>query len=170
MLPQVSKIDPLPSLAVSRRAHEWTELPHQAQSLLQTTELGGMALLPKEWLQFYVTRKQDNRIFLIRFNLESESDEAASTETLLDYSQYTARPGPLVVDDQDRVYLAIDDGLLIVHDKAIVGRLELPLEGSPIVSMTLGSDRFLYLATARSLYRMRLRVGPMKVPDNLVIT
>jgi hypothetical protein len=187
-LSRVSRIPPLLSLAESREAHAWTSLnttsasgssttPHQPpQLILQQSKIGGVALVPQEWLKLYVTMEVAvGKVVLATLSLDKEDDDQeAQSKILLDYSQYSSQAGSVVVDEKGRLYLAVDQGILIVEGPPtsaakIVGHITMPNVTDPIVSMTLGEDRFLYLATAESLYRMRMRHKPMAMPINLVI-
>lgn len=176
-LPRVSRITPLLSLAESREAHAWTSLnattSSQPQLILEQPHIGGVALVPQEWLKLYVTM-EIGKVVLATLSLEKDDDQEPQSEILLDYSAYASQPGPVVVDDEGRLYLAVDHGILVVEapltgSAKIVGHVSMPNISDPFVSMTLGEDRFLYLATAKSLYRLKMRNKPMKMPINLVI-
>lgn len=92
------------------------------------------------------------------------------SEIIMDYSQYTTHPGPISVDNKGHLYLATDTGILIVQASGqLLGRIFLPFASEErIVSLTLGGDRFLYIATASRLYRMQVRNKPYTVSDSQV--
>jgi hypothetical protein len=172
-LPQVTKIPPLVSLAQSRQAHSWTSTNHSMHLMLQQTKIGGMALVPKEWLKLYVTMTASSRVVLATLALGDDDDEdkpRQQSQILLDYTDYASQPGPIVVDNKDRLYLAVDQGILVVETpNRVLGRVTLNNLTDPIVSMTLGEDRFLYIATKDALYRLKTKNGPMEFPKGLVV-
>lgn len=211
-LPQIHKIPGLESLSASRKAHAWDHLNYTSsshhsgittgaistldattndgmpQKLLQSSQLGGMVLVPKNWLQLYVTMKQGDSVVVVTLSLEEEDDEAESydddevvaeqttkagtkserqSSIYLDYSQHASKPGPIEVDEKGNLYLVVDDGILMLSPGGgILGKISIP--GLSIVDMTLGEDRFLYLATETKLYRLRLRTKNLSVPTDLV--
>eukprot|EP00934_Nitzschia_sp_Nitz4_P003933 Nitzschia sp. Nitz4//scaffold75_size92586//90060//91319//NITZ4_004873-RA/size92586-processed-gene-0.51-mRNA-1//-1//CDS//3329557759//3923//frame0 len=97
----------------------------------------------------------------------------AQSEIALDYSKYTTRPGPVTVDDKGNFYLATDTGLLLFEPThGIVGHLTLPTitqNEQQIVSMTIGEDKFLYVATQSGVFRIQIRNGPYKVPEKAIL-
>jgi len=164
------------------------------QRILEQSRIGGVISVPNEWTEIYVTMSMgDNYTAVLGIlpldvgeensNDEEEDDDITTTTTtttttnpqqqsrlLIDYSQYASVPGPIVVDDTGRLYLAIDGGFLVVEPpNKIKGHIRLPDISDPIVSLTLGEDRFLYIATKWALYRMKTRVKPLVIPTNLVI-
>jgi hypothetical protein len=156
-----------------------------------TTKLGGMALEPNQWLRIYVTMQQDNgAVVLLRLSLDTDDDEDEddddddddddeeaqegnnnnnkSSTIVLDYSKYASAPGAIEVDEQGNLYLVIDDGILMVSSTgSIVGKLTVPTS-TPLVDLTLGGDKFLYMTTSTQLLRMCVRNGPLKFPTNLI--
>ena len=172
-LPQVTKIPPLLSLAQSRQAHSWTSTNHTIHLMLQQTKIGGVALVPKEWLKLYVTMTASSRVVLATLALGDNDDEdepRQQSQILFDYTDYASQPGPIIVDNKGRLYLAVDNGILVVETpNKVLGRVTMTNVTDPIVSMTLGEDRFLYIATKDALYRLKTRNGPMEFPKNLVV-
>lgn len=199
-LPQATHIPGLKSLAASREAHAWDSINTTAppQMLLRASHLGGMALIPNEWLQLYVTMQQENGpVVVVSLSLESEDDDdgggddddddyddddyddqeeeirekkpkVRQSKIVLDYSNYASQPGAIEVDDKGNLYLIVDDGVLFVSSAAsVVAKVSVP--GASFVDLTLGEDKFLYISTDVSLYRMRVRNGPVKIPTNLVL-
>lgn len=206
-LPQIHKIPGLESLSISRKAHAWDHLMYNAthtrgitigstssgtpkddegmpQKLLQSSHLGGMALVPKNWLQLYVTMKQGDSVVVVTLALEDEEEDSDDDDDVvttkeskskserqssiyLDYSQYASKPGPIEIDENGNLYVVVDHGILIVSSTgAILGTIA--TDGLSIVDMTLGEDRFLYLATETKLYRLRLRNKNLSVPTDIV--
>jgi hypothetical protein len=177
-LPQAATGTPaLGSLAVSRRAHSWerintTQLP---QILLHSTHLGGIALEPNQWLRMYVTMKQNNLVVVVRLSLEEEGDEEGhsgqqprQSTILLDYTAYTSEPRAIEVDEKGNLYLVVDDGILLAASSGeILGKVT--ISDGPIVDLTLGEDKFLYMATSTKLMRMRVRHGQLAIPTNLLL-
>jgi ligand-binding sensor domain-containing protein len=86
----------------------------------------------------------------------------------LDYTRYAGEPGPIEVDEKGNMYLAVDNGILLVSSSgSILGKISIP--DISIVDMTLGEDRFLYVATESKLFRLRLQNKPLKVPTDLIL-
>ena len=176
-LPQVSTIPPLASLAESRDAHSWSSLPPASnhtvipQLVLEQSRIGGVTLVPNEWLELYVTMSIGEKQTAVLGILSlGDDDTPRQSRILMDYSQYARVPGPVTVDEAGRLYLAVDSGLLVVHPpNKIVGIIRMPSITDPIMSLTMGEDRFLYIATKIALYRMKTRVKPLEMPTNLVI-
>jgi hypothetical protein len=86
----------------------------------------------------------------------------------LDYTRYAGEPGPNEVDEKGNMYLAVDNGILLVSSSgSILGKISIP--DISIVDMTMGEDRFLYVAIERKLFRLRLQNKPLKVPTDLIL-
>jgi hypothetical protein len=191
-LPQVHKLPGLESLAVSRKAHAWKQLNNNTalpQKVLQSTGLGGMAFVPNNWLQLYVTMRQGDSIVVVTLSLDDDDDEEEEDDNddavqviesipkatmerqsaiYLDYTRYAGEPGPIEVDEKGNMYLAVDHGILLVSSSgSILGKISIP--DISIVDLTLGEDRFLYVATESKLFRLRLQNKPLKVPTDLII-
>jgi hypothetical protein len=189
-LPQVHKLPGLESLAVSRRAHAWKKLNNGTvlpQRLLQSTQLGGMAFVPNNWLQLYVTMRQGDSIVVVTLSLDDDEeeeddddDDVQGIESVLkatmerqsaihlDYTRYAGEAGPNEVDEKGNMYLAVDNGILLVSSSgSILGKISIP--DISIVDMTMGEDRFLYVAIERKLFRLRLQNKPLKVPMDLIL-
>ena len=181
-LPQATHIPGLESLGASRKAHSWTNVDSATTSLptklLQASQLGGMSLQPNEWLQLYVTMKQQEggRIVVVRLSLEDDDDDGddeTSTKVrqstiFLDYTQYTSAPGSITVDEKGNLYLVVHDGVLLVSSSgSVLGKM--PISGESLVDLTIGEDKFLYMSTDTKLFRTRIRNGPLKIPTDLAI-
>jgi hypothetical protein len=175
--PHVNTIPALESLAESRKAHSWSSLPSGSnhtivpQLVLEQSRIGGVTLVPNEWLEIYVTMSiGEKKTAVLGILSLGDDDTPRQSRILMDYSQYTKAPGPVTVDEAGRLYLAVDSGLLVVQppDK-VLGTISMPNITDPILSLTIGDDRFLYIATKGALYRMKTRVKPLEIPTNLVI-
>jgi hypothetical protein len=126
-------------------------------------------MVPKEWLELYVTMTVNDKTMLAILSLGDE-DTPRQSRLLMDYSQYTSGPGPVLVDEAGRLYLAVDHGILVVQPpNKVLGRVSTPNITDPILSLTMGEDRFLYIATSEALYRMKTRAKALEMPTNLVI-
>jgi hypothetical protein len=196
-LPQAHKIPGLESLGVSRKAHSWKELPAETfsapQKLLQSRRLGGVALVPNNWMKVYVTMRQGDSVTVVVLSIEDDEEEDEDNDDdkvapeenekvegsqktnkrqsaiFFDYSQYAKEPGPIEIDEKGNMYLAIDGGILFLSSSGhVTGRLSIP--GISIVDLTLGDDRFLYISTATKLFRLRVRNKLLQMPTDLVIT
>mmetsp|Transcript_21286 Transcript_21286/g.52450 ORF Transcript_21286/g.52450 Transcript_21286/m.52450 type:complete len:437 (+) Transcript_21286:225-1535(+) len=98
---------------------------------------------------------------------KATSKSERQSSIYLDYSQHASKPGPIEVDEKGNLYLAVDDAILMVSPTAgILGKISIP--GLSIVDMTLGEDRFLYLATETKLYRLRLRNKNLSIPTDMI--
>ena len=115
--------------------------------------------------------------------------EATSTvepTVIVDYTIHADQPGPIAIDKNGNFYLGTDGGVMIVVDTTrsakksskrknegntkhfeIVGIVRTP---KTPVSLTLGEDGFLYIATETSLLRIRAQHGPVQIPTNLVLS
>jgi hypothetical protein len=97
-------------------------------------------------------------------------------QAILDLTQAvgSTQPGPLAVSDKGHLFLAVPQGIAIVStgeshgsgSAVVLGILPMP---APPTSLTLGEDKFLYAFTHYSLFRIRVQVGPVMVPTNLVV-
>jgi len=84
--------------------------------------------------------------------------------------------GPLVVSEKGHIFVAVPKGVAILSVSSgngseaptatLLGYLPTP---EPPTSLTLGEDKFLYAFSSDSLYRIRINVGPVAVPTNLVV-
>jgi len=183
-LNQAVHVPPLDSAMTSRMAHKWntTHHEHAIDVLYKETDLGSMALDSKgEGL--YVTVKRNGSVLLVHLSLllEDDDDEEEDTNvnTRMGLLQHTAKvafnlseaditesPQAMTVDESGNVFLAVPTGVLVLKDgKDVVGMLAAP---TPITSMTLGEDKYLYLTTSTALLRIRVRNGPPKLRTDLV--
>jgi hypothetical protein len=181
----------LSSLQESRQAHSWDRVKEESQLLPEILlddyeSIVGLALgavttdlTLVTTVSLYVTAKKGEDIILLRMDLAEADDDAeeqgvrqqGETETIMNLSGQIPsikEPGPIAIDRENRIYLGCSDGVLIIDlaTRIILGKLETPF--SP-VSLTLGEDGFLYIATSTSLLRIRIRHGHMQAPTNVVV-
>jgi hypothetical protein len=119
---QVHKLPGLESLAISRKAHAWKQLNNNTalpQKLLQSTRLGGMAFVPNNWLQLYVTMRQGYSVVVVTLSLDDDAEEDDNDDGVqeviesipkatmerqsaihIDYTRYAGEPGPIGVDEK----------------------------------------------------------------------
>lgn len=168
---------PLESLADSRQAHSWEQINTNElapQLLLQSPSLGGIALEPNQWLRLYVTMRQNESTVLVRLSLEDEEDEDENgsqprqSTIVLDYSAHTSEPRAVEVDEKGNIFLVVEDGILFVDGASGKILAKLKIDDS-VVDMTLGDDKFLYMATSNALLRVRVKNGPVSFPTDLLL-
>lgn len=159
-------------------------------------QIGGMAIDPS-WLNMYVTVKnQQGQVLLLQVPIvvDDEDDDVQKAPTssgrsgghggvmddraitVMDMTQALgiSEPGPLVVSEKGHIFAAVPQGIAILStnnnkssNKAqILGVLSTP---EPPTSLTLGGDKFLYAFSDDSMFRIRIREGPVSVPTNLVV-
>jgi hypothetical protein len=170
--------------------HHQQKLPH---SFFQSKKIGGM-VVDVTGQRLYVTTKQGTKTVVVSLSLfveDYDAEESVSInlhpqngETInrelkqkrhsalvLDYSDYARTPGAIEIDNNGNLYLVIDDGILIVakslSEKVTISFLFAPLER--VVDLTLGSDKFLYIATETTLARLRVPNKPLEVPTDFLI-
>jgi hypothetical protein len=175
-------VPPLDSAMTSRMAHKWndTHHDHPIDLFYKESELGSMTLDSKgEGLFVSVKQQDDGSVLLVHLSLLEDDDDDDDDEEEEGNWQPTIKmafnlteagvvepPQAMEVDDHGNVFLAVSDGVLILkHGHEIIGRLDTP---TPITSLTLGEDKYLYIATSFQLLRIRVRNGPPKHPTNLV--
>jgi len=106
---------------------------------------------------------------------ENTSNQNGS-KVVFDYTAYASKPGAITIDKVGNIYLAVDQGILILQAGSSnngstetytpIGILALPVIP---VSLTIGDDRFLYIGTSDSLLRIQIRQTPLSIPTNLII-
>lgn len=214
ILPRVADIPPLPSLAVSREAHAWTQvlngkglkvkdgstkripLPKTFFEPKDGGRLGGMVLsLSGERL--LVTTQQGSSVLVVSLPLLDDLDQADEEDDdddkdgkeddpsrkilsrqstiLLDYSEHAtiAGAGAIETDEKGNLYLAIDDGVLVLsEDRLVLAKISIDSSvnsKAQIVDLTIGSDKFLYVSTESTLSRLRVDSGPLEIKKELLI-
>jgi len=186
-LPKATDIPPLPSLAVSRQAHSWTHIQNNTESnnsrlphvLFHSPAMGGMAVDPFSFGQrILVTTKdpQTGAVMVVSLPVIDDQDDDdpdhENSRLILDYTQHATAPGAMEVDNHGTLYLAVDGGVLIAapktHSKTassssstwqIMAKIVIQTN-ERIVDLTVGSDRFLYIAMERKLARVRVQGSP----------
>jgi hypothetical protein len=184
---QAVHVPPLESAMTSRVAHKWNEThhDHSIDVLYRETNLGSMALDSKGEGLYVSVKRSDDNVLLVYLPLLEDDDDDDEKETsqvsdtrmgllydaaivkfnLTDADVHEA-PQAMAVDESGNVFLAISSGLLVLNEEMeILGKLDTP---TPITSLTLGDDKFLYITTSTQLLRIRVRQGPPKLPTNLV--
>ena len=102
---------------------------------------------------------------------ERTSRELQSRQSTLvfDYTAYANAPGPIEVDNNGNIYLAVENGILVVSkSKSLVAKIAFSTD-EKIVDLTLGSDKFLYIAMESKLARIRVPNSPLEVQKELLI-
>ena len=178
-LPKASDVPALPSLSVSRKAHAWnrnnsTGLP---QVFFQSTTMGGMVLDPSGQRIYVTTMDPDSSSVIVvslpllddledlgtgndsKDTIEEQEERTLSSsrsKIVFDYSAYAKTPGAIEIDNNGNLYLATENGILVVSEsKTFVADIAFSV-GEKIVDLTLGSDRFLYIAMESKLARIRV--------------
>ena len=91
------------------------------------------------------------------------------SKLVFDYSSHAKVPGAIEVDNNGNLYLAVENGILVVSkSKAFVAKIAFSAD-EKIVDLTLGSDKFLYIAMESKLARIRVPNYPLEVKKDLLI-
>ena len=167
-LNQAVHVPPLESAMASRIAHKWNEThhDHSIDVLYRETNLGSMALDSKGEGLYVSVKRSDDSVLLVYLPLledddddddEKEPSQVSDTQMGLLYDAAIVKfnltdagihepPQAMAVDESGNVFLAISSGLLVLNDgMEILGKLDTP---TPITSLTLGEDKFLYITTS----------------------
>jgi hypothetical protein len=184
-LGQAVHVPPLPSLAESRRAHNWTSVSHKHPidvicSQHNVKSIGGMTL-DASWTGFYFTAKQDDDIILFHCSLsrddehdnlvepDEERQPKSATKIVLNLTHHLSenQAGAVAVDGAGNIFLGVATGVALVQaDRGeIIGTLEV---GARPRSLTVGEDGFLYIAMKAQLLRIPIKTRALKIPTNLV--
>lgn len=178
-LQQAAHVPPLESSMTSRVAHKWnsTRHEHPINVLYKETDVGAISLDAKGEGLFVTVKSDDGSVLLVQLSLlEDEDDEedvsADAGDTVRIVFNLTAEanlvepPRAMTVDETGHVFLTIPTGVLIVEEgRNVLGKLATP---TPITSLTLGEDKYLYVTTPTQLLRISVRHGPPKYPTKLV--
>ena len=195
---QAVHVESLESLAESRKAHAWKGTQHgfPIDVLFQNgvQQIGGMAVDPS-WLNMFVTVKdQEGRVLLLQLPIVIEDDDEDEDEEKVVESSSSAtggimdkrahimidmtkemglsEPGPLAVSEKGNIFVSIPEGVAVISTSSktprFLGILPTP-QGTPTTSLTIGEDKFLYTFSDDSMFRARIKEGPVKVPTNLVV-
>lgn len=163
-------VAPLPSLGVSRTAHDWESMTPSNRTvpvevLSQSSKMGGAAL---DWtLDAVVTvvQLEDGGVVLRRVRLSNDEDDEPilldeqpkwEEFRLSDHIPGATFPGSVAITTKGKVFVAVEKGVAVVDPsrKLVLGLLEMELTPT---SLTIGEDGYLYIATTSSLYRIAIR-------------
>lgn len=188
-LNQAVHVPPLESAMTSRIAHKWnkTHHDHSIDVLYRETVLGSMTLDSKGEGLYVTVKRDDESVLLVHLSLIPEDDDdeeeeeevnkvtdkrlgllydTAEVQFNLTEASIKEPPPAMAVDENGNVFLAIPSGILVLKDgRQILGKLDSP---TPITSLTLGEDKYLYITTSTQLLRIRVRHGPPNLATNLV--
>jgi hypothetical protein len=88
---------------------------------------------------------------------------------VFNYTAHANNPGAVEIDNNGNIYLAVENGILLVSkSQNVVAKIAFFTDGK-IVGLTLGSDRFLYIATESKLFRIRVPNSPLEIKTELLI-
>ena len=181
-------VPPLESAMTSRMAHKWNETHHDhtIDVLYKEADMGSMALDSKGEGLYVTVKRDDASVLLVHLNLaeddnDEEESDVSTIDTRMGLLHHTERvecnlteigvsypPQAMALDGKGHVFLAVSDGILVLklkNGKQVLGKLASP---TPITSLTLGEDNYLYITTASQLLRIYVRHGPPKLATNLV--
>jgi hypothetical protein len=176
VLPYAVHVRPLASLQESRRAHAWNAVKHTAEPVVLYQDdaaqlLGGLAVAPS--LQsLYATSVVDGSVVLLEIPLTDEDEEEVKTEVkvvlnITSMLPAVSEPTDLAMTQSGRLFLAFQRGVAIINlPTKQVATMDVPERPT---SLTLGEDGYLYVTTSSSLYRIRTRERPLKLPTDLVV-
>ncbi len=109
---------------------------------------------------------------------ENDKNEAVHRElnqarhqVLLDYSDFASAPGAIEIDNIGNLYLVVEGGVLIVS-QSLDEKVKISFSIAPqekLVDLTLGSDKFLYIASESKLARVQIPNKPLEVPTDFLI-
>lgn len=188
-LPQAFHVPALDSLPESRKAHEWTVLPNNyttwrlaadAVGGPESSWIGGLAVDGASSTLYYSSLlAETGEVVLMQVQLERDDldeDDEEDNDFQLKATVHThlaagGVPGAVALTNQGSILVVVDDSIQIIPQKengATVSTISLPME-TPVTSLTLGGDGFLYATSAAHLYRTRMAkgVGPVELPDRI---
>jgi hypothetical protein len=91
------------------------------------------------------------------------------SKLVFDYTAHARAPGAIEVDNNGNLYMAVENGILVVSkSKDFVAKIAFSAD-EKIVDLTLGSDKFLYIAMESKLARIRVPNYPLEVKTDLLI-
>lgn len=182
---RVGQIEPLASLAQSRRAHGWTSLPHEENRddwhvIFSGDAVGGFLLAYDKVTALsrvlVTTSLPTAGVVILEIPLgddddDDDDDEEKETNTesrivfrLQRYLPTALVPGPLVMTEKKKtIFMATTEGIAMLFphadgDYRFAGLLRLPIMDRPrITSMTLGLDSYLYVTTESRLWRIKIQ-------------
>jgi hypothetical protein len=195
VLPSAVHIDSLPSLQISRGAHNWEKIQNHNHSVAvlfsdpSITWIGGIALASptKLYSSGRILQGTDGfpRAVIFEIAISEEEDdeddmedsiigkmkERETVKVLFDITEYNPtlqNGGAIAVGKSGRIYVAIADGILILDSLigGVIGKISIPNEIP--TALVLGGDGYLYISSSSLLYRIRIKDGPVALPTNLV--
>jgi len=99
----------------------------------------------------------------------SRALRSRQSKLVFDYTAHAKAPGAIEVDNNGNIYLAVETGILVVSEsKAFVAKIAFSAD-EKIVDLTLGSDKFLYIAMESKLARIRVPNYPLEVQKDLLL-
>jgi hypothetical protein len=181
-VPKVTDIPGLASLAVSRKAHAWTKIngtsTGEPSLFFHSPSMGGMTIDATGHavlITTFVEKEGTNSVVVVRMPLEGESDEVDESNDenqsgiVLDYSQYATKPGAIEIDNHGNLFLAVNDGIVVVSkEKDLIAKVAFSTN-EPIVDLTVGSDKFLYISTKTELMRFRIPGMPLVIDKETLL-
>ena len=100
---------------------------------------------------------------------ESRVLRSRRSKIVFDYTAYAKAPGAIEIDNNGNLYLATEKGILVVSaSKSFVAEIAFSAD-EKIMDLTLGSDKFLYIAMESKLARIRVPNHPLEVKKDLLI-
>ncbi|KAL3904730.1 MAG: hypothetical protein SGILL_009955 [Bacillariaceae sp.] len=188
-LPKATDIPALSNLAASRKAHAWTHTNStttpEPSIFFHSSSMGGMAIDTTGHGVFVTTvvdKGGESRVVVVRLALsqddesyeDDESNQAnnsAQSQIVIDYSEYTAKPGPIEIDNHGNIFLGVDDGILVVSkSQGLLSKVSFSITmEDPIVDLTVGSDKFLYMATRTRLMRFQVPGSPLVIDKKTLL-
>jgi hypothetical protein len=110
-------------------------------------------------------------------NIKQEEERVVARELLqsrqstivFNYTAHANNPGAIEIDNNGNIYLAVENGILLVSkSQNVVAKIAF-FADDKIVGLTLGSDKFLYIATESKLFRIRVPNSPLQIKTELLI-
>jgi len=99
----------------------------------------------------------------------SRALRSRESKLVFNYTAHAKAPGAIEIDDNGNLYLAVENGILVVSkSKAFVAKIAFSAD-EKIVDLTLGSDKFLYIAMESKLARIRVPNYPLEIKTHLLI-
>ena len=95
--------------------------------------------------------------------------QSRQSTIVFNYTAHANTPGAIEIDNSGNIYLAVENGILLVSkSQTVVAKIAF-FTDDKIVGLTLGSDRFLYIATESKLFRIRVPNSPLVIKTELLI-
>lgn len=98
--------------------------------------------------------------------------QSKRNKIVFNYTAHANAPGAIEIDNNGNIYLAVENGIIVVSSssksQSIVAKISF-FAGERIVDLTLGSDRFLYIAMESKLARVRVPNSQLEIQTELLI-